>query len=172
MAKPISGAVRASADSFAFWKLSENRFMRTSQSGFTLIELVVVIVILGILAAFAVPRFMGLERQARTATANSLAGSIRSASAMAHGVWLANGNNAANIQVDGVARAMALGYPTRGSIDDLLESVQGFAYAPGTGTFTRQGAVNAAQCTVVYTGAVLVGANITPPTVVVQTAGC
>jgi hypothetical protein len=91
---------------------------------------------------------------------------------MAHGVWLANGNAAANIQVDGVNRAMTLGYPTRGSIDDLLESFQGFNYAAGTGTFARQGATTAAQCNVVYTAAVANGANITPPTVVVQTAGC
>ncbi|HKT72384.1 MAG TPA: prepilin-type N-terminal cleavage/methylation domain-containing protein, partial [Steroidobacteraceae bacterium] len=40
---------------------------RSIQRGFTLIELVVVIVVLGILAAFAVPKFMGLENQARVA---------------------------------------------------------------------------------------------------------
>jgi MSHA pilin protein MshA len=48
------------------------------QSGFTLIELVIVIVVLGILAALAVPRFISLQREARIAVIDSLFNSIRS----------------------------------------------------------------------------------------------
>ena len=53
------------------------------ESGFTLIELVVVITILGILAAFAVPKFVALDSQARTATISGLAGSVKSAASLA-----------------------------------------------------------------------------------------
>ena len=50
------------------------------QSGFTLIELVIVIVVLGILAALAVPRFISLQREARIAVIDSLFNSVRSGS--------------------------------------------------------------------------------------------
>lgn len=55
---------------------------RKSQSGFTLIELVIVIVILGILAAVAVPRFVDLSGQAAQAAVNGQAGALSSASAI------------------------------------------------------------------------------------------
>jgi len=51
--------------------------------GFTLIELVVVITILGILAAFAIPKFVALDQQARFATITGLGGSVKSAAALA-----------------------------------------------------------------------------------------
>jgi len=57
---------------------------RNSQQGFTLIELVVVITILGILAAFAMPKFINLQQDARTASINARAGSLRSASNLTH----------------------------------------------------------------------------------------
>ena len=67
----------------------------TKQSGFTLIELVVVIVILGILAAVALPRFINLQADARFASANALAGGLRSAAVLARAQYLVTGNSAA-----------------------------------------------------------------------------
>ena len=57
--------------------------MKRQQGGFTLIELIMVIVILGILAAFALPRFANLSGSARFAAINGLLAAVRSASAHA-----------------------------------------------------------------------------------------
>jgi len=55
---------------------------RTMQAGFTLIELVVVIVILGILAAVAIPQFTDLSGQARTAVAQAACGALQSSAVL------------------------------------------------------------------------------------------
>ena len=64
---------------------------RGSESGFTLIELVIVIVILGILAAVAIPKYEDMREQARVATLKGQLGSIRSAIAIQYARNALNG---------------------------------------------------------------------------------
>jgi len=100
--------------------------MKKQQSGFTLIELIMVIVVLGILAAFALPRFADFSNQARASAIEGLAGSLRSASAIAHSAQLATGAaDNALVQLDGVGVQLANGYPTSESII-VAAQVDGF----------------------------------------------
>ena len=119
------------------------------QGGFTLIELVVVITILGILAAFAIPRFVSLETRARTASRDALAGSVRSGAALAHALWLANGGAAATVNMEGQVIGMVFGYPDLATIDNTLVDISGYTYtvAGATGTFAS---TSLATCTVTY----------------------
>lgn len=142
---------------------------RIKQSGFTLIELVVVITILGILAAFAIPRFASLESEARSAATQGLAGSVRSAAALAHGTWLAQDGPAA-ITMEGLTINIANGYPIADDIDDALADFTGHAFsiAGATGSFESIGAPSPANCSVSYTTAVAGNA----PAVAVDVSGC
>jgi prepilin-type N-terminal cleavage/methylation domain-containing protein len=65
--------------------------MRKNQKGFTLIELIVIIVIIGILAAVAVPRYIDLTTQAMDGTARGVLGALRSANTLLYASRLFGG---------------------------------------------------------------------------------
>lgn len=131
--------------------------IRSQQHGFTLIELVVVVVILGILAAFAVPKFMGMEDQARVSAMQAMSGSLQSAASMAHGVAETTGATGATgtITVNGAAVNMVYGYPaaTTTGIGALLQSTTGYKLTgAGPLTISVNGAPTA-NCAVTYAAA-------------------
>ena len=143
--------------------------MIKQQRGFTLIELVVVIVILGILAAFAVPRFMGMQGDARAAVVKSMAGSLRASSTMAHAKCLAqscvNGNV---INFEGTSVTILNSYPNRDTIVNTIQGgaggvLPGWTISQPNGTTVRiRNNAAGANCYVQYTNSTNVN---TPPVI-------
>ena len=127
--------------------------MRTLKQtrGFTLIELVVVIVILGILAATAAPKFIDLTGDAKESVMEAVEGSINSAMDLAHAKALVESKTSGTktITVAGSAITVVNGYPATGAMLHLLE-LDGDITESATGVFRHVNATTPAQCQVQY----------------------
>jgi prepilin-type N-terminal cleavage/methylation domain-containing protein len=109
-------------------------FVNKKNSGFTLIELIIVIVLLGLLASAALPRFTDLESKARGASEQGIIGAIRAAIAIAHSAWLANSK------------------PTTVSLDGNIVGMSTQGYPEYTATAGTAGTMTSAKCLEVYSG--------------------
>ncbi|MFQ0977321.1 type II secretion system protein [Vibrio campbellii] len=102
--------------------------MKQNTKGFTLIELVVVIVILGILAAVAAPKFLNLQHDARASSIQGMAASVHNAAEIAYGKAAVEGEeNSPSYHVVGAGN-VHFGYPAveNNGLEDFLDADLGY----------------------------------------------
>jgi MSHA pilin protein MshA len=131
-----------------------NRVVAPRNQGFSLTEFVVAVTLIGILAAFAIPRFTHLANHARASEVVGLSTNLREAARLAHSQYLASGRNGTSATVNGRSIALVNGYPDASSngIRNAIFDVGGFKAqaAANSVKFSKTGAPADAHCSVIY----------------------
>ena len=153
-----------------------NKQMHSKQAGFTLIELVIVIIILGILAATAVPKFIDLQGDARGSALKGVKAALEGAASLTYSRAAIKGTEKeATDSVDDIATVY--GYPAYTELKEVAElsTTDWTIDASGTGVsgavITAFGAASGSTstCKVTYANA---ASSVARPTITVDESGC
>lgn len=132
-----------------------------TQKGFTLIELVMVIVILGILAATALPKFVDMGGEARVAVMKGVEGAMRGANTGIYAKAAANNQlgPTGSVTIAGTAVTTVFGYATNATQLQLaMDLSPSTDFTVVAGAIQRTGVTTLANCQIAYTAAASAGA--------------